>query len=219
MNAIRLVIFDVAGTIIRDAGEVLAAFRFTLERRGFTPSDDELKSWKGASKREVLRHYLGAGRGHEVDAAYDEFRAKLHSLYDGNVRPIDGAERTFARLRERGIRMATTSGFEADLHGAILKAAGWEKMFDARISSDEVAAGRPAPFMIFRAMEASGIIRVAEVCNVGDTPLDLRAGSNAGIAGVVGVLTGAHSREQLAREPHSHLISSVADLPEVLALQ
>jgi phosphonatase-like hydrolase len=219
MNAIRLVIFDVAGTIIQDAGEVLAAFRFTLERRGFSPGGEELKAWKGASKRDVFRHYLGATRSNEVDAAYDEFRAKLRSLYDGNVRPIDGAEQTFARLRERGIRIATTSGFEADVHRAILKAAGWEKMFDATISSDEVAAGRPAPFMIFRAMEATGITRVAEVCNVGDTPLDLRAATNAGVGCVVGVLTGAHNREQLAGEPHSHLIPSVADLPELLALQ
>ena len=50
--------------------------------------------------------------------------------------------------------------------------------------------GRPAPYMIFRAMEAVGVTQWREVINVGDTPLDLQAGTNAGVLGVAGVLTG-----------------------------
>ena len=71
--------------------------------------------------------------------------------------------------------------------------------------------------MIFRAMEATGVQNVKEVVNVGDTPLDVQSGSNAGLAGVVGVLTGAHDRESLQREPHTHIINSVADLPDLIA--
>jgi phosphoglycolate phosphatase-like HAD superfamily hydrolase len=34
---------------------------------------------------------------------------------------------------------------------------------------------------------------------------------------VVGVLTGAHDRESLQREPHTHIITSIADLPGLIA--
>ena len=73
--------------------------------------------------------------------------------------------------------------------------------------------------MIFRAMEAAGVTSVAEVINVGDTPLDLQAGTNAGARGVVGVLTGFHKEDRLRREPHTDLVPSVANLPELIEMR
>ena len=58
--------------------------------------------------------------------------------------------------------------------------------------------------------------RVAEVVAVGDTPLDLQAASNAQVRGVVGVSSGAATVERLSREPHTHLLRSVAELPDLL---
>jgi beta-phosphoglucomutase-like phosphatase (HAD superfamily) len=43
MDPIRLVIFDVAGTIIEDHGEVLNAFSQALERNGITFTETELR--------------------------------------------------------------------------------------------------------------------------------------------------------------------------------
>jgi len=37
-----------------------------------------------------------------------------------------------------------------------------------------------------------------------------------GAAVVAGVLTGAHTRAELERAPHTHIIASVADLPAIL---
>ncbi len=58
--------------------------------------------------------------------------------------------------------------------------------------------------MLFHAMEAARVDSVAEVMAVGDTPLDLQAGTNAGLRAVVGVLSGASNAESLRREPHQH---------------
>ena len=70
--------------------------------------------------------------------------------------------------------------------------------------------------MIFQAMEATGVLDVRQVINVGDTPLDLQSGSNSGVRGVVGVLSGAHDREALQGERHTHIIESIATLPELI---
>jgi phosphonatase-like hydrolase len=219
MARIRLVIFDVAGTIVRDGGEVLQCFSAVLQEHGMSAGESELKAWKGASKREVLRHFLkrqgqAPDEGH-VQVLYDDFCRKLQTLYRGNVRPVQGAEDVFDLLRRDGIRLATTTGFESEIQSMVLREAGWEDVFDANISSDQVPAGRPAPSMIFRAMEATGVADPGEVINVGDTPLDLQAGSNAGVRGIVGVLTGAHGREELARERHTHIVDSIANVPAI----
>jgi phosphonatase-like hydrolase len=108
------------------------------------------------------------------------------------------------------------SGFYADIAGLILDQTGWRHFFAANVSSSDVRRGRPAPFMIFRALEIAEIENVRQVVNVGDTALDLRAGSNGGVRGVVGVLTGSHDEDRLKQEPHTHLLPSVAQLPGLL---
>ena len=223
MDPIRLVIFDVAGTIIEDHGEVLDAFSQALKGSGVVFTEAELREWKGAAKREVIRHFVQRQFSDDsrsldkIEATYANFRSRLENHYrERGVSRVRGAESTFAWLRERNIEIATTTGFYRELNDLILDQTGWREMFRASISSSDVAQGRPAPDMILRAMEATGIRNPAQVINVGDTPLDLQAGTNARVRGVVGVLMGAHGRERLLREPHTHLLSSVADLPTLI---
>jgi phosphonatase-like hydrolase len=219
MDAIKLVIFDIAGTIIEDHSEVVSAFAGALDKHRIPYTDDELKEWKGSSKEEVIRHFVerqggGAVLESAVGIVYADFRIALERHYRENgVVPIAGAADTFAWLRERGIRIATTSGFYREVSELILEATGWRGLLSAGISSSDVPAGRPAPYMIFRAMEAASVASVREVVNVGDTPLDLQAGTNAGVREVVGVLTGLHGKERLQQESHTALLPSVGDLP------
>lgn len=64
-------------------------------------------------------------------------------------------------------------------------------------------------------MEATGVTNTQRVLVAGDTPNDLAAGMNAGAAYVVGVLTGSFDATELGREPHTHLLPSVAQLPKI----
>ncbi|HET6258112.1 MAG TPA: HAD family hydrolase [Pseudonocardia sp.] len=72
----------------------------------------------------------------------------------------------------------------------MLAAIGWRvgEQLDAVVCADEVAAGRPAPDMIERAMELTGVTVPARVLVAGDTVLDVRAGHAAGAGVVVAVL-------------------------------
>jgi phosphonatase-like hydrolase len=223
MSSIKLVIFDIAGTIIVDRGEVLHAFSTALRKHGVDLPEFELEEWKGASKQEVIQHFVtrqfGDGPKHDqkIAAVYTDFRRALESHYQNDgVLPVAGAGQTFDWLQQHGIRIATTTGFHREVSELILKKAGWYSRFAANVSSGDVRLGRPAPYMIFRAMEATGIMSVAEVVNVGDTPLDLQAGTNAGARAVIGVLTGFHGKERLQREPHTHILASLADVPAVI---
>ncbi|HEX6370669.1 MAG TPA: phosphonatase-like hydrolase [Longimicrobium sp.] len=217
---VELVVMDMAGTTVHDGGEVPAAFRSALAAHGVGVTDDELAGVRGASKREVIRTLMTR---HQPDAlpslveeVYDEFRAALAERYAAGVRAVEGAEDVFDWLRRRDVRVALNTGFDRTITGLLLDALGWrEGVVDAVVCGDEVRQGRPAPYLIFRAMEATGAASVHRVMNVGDTELDLRAGWNAGVGCNVGVTSGAHPRERLARAPHTHLIESVASLPEL----
>jgi phosphonatase-like hydrolase len=224
MGTVRLVIFDIGGTIIEDHGEVVASFCTALAANGLTATDAELRELKGSSKRDVIKKFVeqqwgkgDAGNEERIHKAYEEFRAELeHRFSNGGVKPIPGAESTFAWLKRHNIVCATTTGFYRSVTELILSSAGWRDTFAANICSEDVKEGRPAPHMIFRAMQAARIGDVRGVLNVGDTPLDLQAGTRAGVLGVIGVLTGLHKEDRLLREPHSHLIASVASLPSLI---
>lgn len=119
-------------------------------------------------------------------------------------------------LRERGVRIAANTGFDRETTAMLLDALGWGgDFFDAVVCGDDVVLGRPAPDLIFRAMESAGACDVHRVANVGDTALDLLAGHDAGVRWNVGVLSGAHDRSQLEEAPHTHLLPSVAELPSL----
>ncbi len=224
MKPVKLVIFDVAGTIIEDHGEVLSCFGRALEMNGVHVDEGDLREWKGASKREVIRFFVERHLGStehsletRIDRTFDDFRQLLKQQYgSAGVMPIKGAEATFRWLLDRNVCIATTTGFDREINDLVLRAVGWGHVFTNKVCSTDVALGRPAPYMIFRAMEAARITDVSEVVNIGDTPLDLRAGTNAGVGGVMGVLTGAHKEERLREEPHTHILRSVAELPAVL---
>lgn len=218
MQSPALVVFDMAGTTVEDAGQVPAAFTAVLRGHGIEVTAEALNALRGASKRDAIRHFALQQAQDDVDARteaiFGDFRAHLSRLFRaGGVRPIDGAESTFAWLRARGIRVALNTGFDRTIADLIVDALAWRPTVDAMVCGDDVKNGRPAPDLILKAMEATGITDPARVMSVGDTVLDLRAGRNAGAGWVVGVLSGAHGRAQLEAEPHDALIASVAALP------
>ena len=221
--AIRLVVLDIGGTLIEDRGDIPALLRSALTHGGVDSTPEEIGRLRGASKREIIRHFVdrqslpgNVDRDQLTGGIYDEFTAKLIEVYR-TVPPVAGAEDAIGRLRQSGYLVATTTGFDRAITASIFGRLGWQKYFAATISSDDVAAGRPSPFMLFHAMEAARVNSVAEVVAVGDTPLDLQAGTNAGLRGVVGVLSGVGTAEKLRSEPHTHILPSVASLPGLLA--
>jgi phosphonatase-like hydrolase len=221
MKDIELVIFDMAGTTIEDTGQVPEAFTTVLHSHGIDITDEALRAVRGASKREAIRYFLEQqSTAGDLDLSartehiFAEFRQCLATIYaDRGIRAIPGATDTFARLHQLGVKVALNTGFDRVITELILQAVGWEKdTVDAIVCGDDVQQGRPAPYLIFHAMEMAGVISVQRVANVGDTVLDLQAGRNAAVRWNIGVLSGAHSKEQMEREEHTHLLPSVATL-------
>ena len=129
------------------------------------------------------------------------------------MRSIANASDIFRRLKDNGVKVALTTGFDRDTTMLLMSSLGWTSaVVDAVVCGDDVQNGRPAPDMILLAMRLTGIDDASQVANIGDTALDLEAAARAGVTWNIGVLSGAHRRETLERAPHTHIISSIADL-------
>jgi len=218
----RLAVLDMAGTTVRDDGLVERAFVRAMEASGVSADDPAMAdhlafvhSSMGLSKIEVFRALLGEEAA--ASAATRAFeRAVAESVDHGEVMPIDGAEAALRRLRNGGVRICLTTGFSADTQSLIVDALGWSDLVDLALAPGGAVRGRPHPDMVLQAVLALQIDDVASVATVGDTTSDLLSGWRAGAGVVAGVLTGAHRRHELEAAPHTHLLDSVADLPELV---
>lgn len=211
-----------AGTTVRDAGQVPQAFTTALTAHGIAVTPQAINSLRGASKRLAILNLIlegeGADRAALAEQVYATFVQHLAQAFKGTVEPVPGAREAIDTLRGRGVRVALNTGFDRETTNLLLDALRWrEGVVNAVVCGDEVALGRPAPYMIFHCMEATGVTDVRRVANAGDTVLDLQAGLNAGVALNIGVLSGAHGRDQMQPQPHTHLLNSVAEIPALLA--
>jgi phosphonatase-like hydrolase len=219
-----LVVTDLMGTTLRDDGAVLLAYRAAFAECAIPFTEQELANWRGAHKLSLFAEF--AKRRYQADeapkiaaAALEVFESQLRRLLAcGGGMPISGAEDAVRQLRAAGIKVVLTSGFDRGLIADIVAHCGWAELFDAIVYPDEVPAGRPAPYLIFHAMQKTLVHPVARVAAIGDTALDLQAGTNAGAGWVIGVLSGAHDIGTLGRTPHTHLLPSIAELPLVFGI-
>ena len=220
---IELVALDMAGTTIDDHGSVYVALRRSVEETGANVADADLQTWMGTDKVTAIRALMSLGGVQPSEAtvatAFDRFRAILADSYRATPPvALPGVEDALRELQRRGILIALTTGFSDEVAGPLLESLGWTvgpgagHLLDAVVTTSQVSAGRPAPYLIHHAMEATGVTDVRKVLAAGDTIVDLLAAHNAGVIGV-GVLTGALGRAQLAEHPHDHILESVAALP------
>jgi phosphonatase-like hydrolase len=227
MAGIELVVFDMAGTTIHDEDSVNRCLRDALGAAGLAVTPAEVNSVMGIRKPDAIAILVErSGRlgelGDRLAAIHRDFVARSIAFYQGDptVHEIPGATRVFELLKRAGIGVALNTGFDRTITDVILDRLDWSRttFIDSTISSDEVARGRPYPDMILELMGRMGVRDPRRVAKVGDTPADLEEGRSAGCGLIVGVTRGTHSREELERYPHTHLIETVAELPDLLGL-
>lgn len=256
-RGIRLVVFDLAGTVV-DHGcfAPVTPFIEALARHGVDITAERVRGPMGTAKIDHLRALLAlpdAASQWRARHGRDVMDIDIVRLYEQDFVPlqlasvdvesalIPGALDCIEQLRSRGIAVGTTTGYfaaAADACIAMARRQGFAP--DVSVHSDQVPAGRPAPWMMFRVMETLGIYPPSAVVKVGDTPPDVEEALNAGAWAVGVAATGnsvglraaaldalpageratrvAQARRELLDAGAHHVIDSVRDLPPLLPI-
>jgi phosphonoacetaldehyde hydrolase len=203
---VRAVILDWAGTSV-DHGcmGAVGVFVEVFKEQGLAITPGQARGPMGFNKREHLRRLTAVP---ELAAAWrasrkaDPTEADIDALYTRAVtlqkeriadfaEPIPGVPEVVAALRERGIRIGSISGYDRELLEILARAAAVQGYApDVAVAASDVPQGRPAPFMHFEAAKLLGAWPIQACVVVGDTPLDIEAGLNAGMWTVGVALTG-----------------------------
>jgi phosphonoacetaldehyde hydrolase len=194
---VKAVILDWAGTTV-DHGS-LAPVRVMQEvyaKRGVPISEEEARRDMGVLKIDHIRKII---LSESVSARWvkaigrDPAEADVEELF-ANFVPlqleclvkystvIDGVAETVARLRKRGIKIGSTTGYtRAMLEMVLPPAAAQGYAPDCAITPDDVGAGRPHPWMIFANAIRLKVEPLEAIVKIGDTPVDIEEGLRAGV--------------------------------------
>jgi phosphonoacetaldehyde hydrolase len=138
---------------------------------------------------------------------------------------IAGVPELVEKLRRSGIRIGSTTGYTRKMINRLLPKAAREGYSpDSVVTPDEVAKGRPYPWMIFENMKRLGVYPPGLCVKVGDTASDIFEGRNAGLITIGvsdsssdAVLGGSpYAREIQVAAGADRVVGSAPDLWEIL---
>ncbi len=181
---IGAVVFDVSGTVI-DFGSrgPVAAFVELLARHGHAITEQEARRPMGLQQAGPHPRYPEPRicRRWWMRSTKSSFPLQTELLKD-HCELIPGVLDTVERLRERGTPFACTTGFVSAMIResipAIARAGFAPEIF---VTPDLVGdQGRPAPWMMYHAARHLGVYPMSRIVKVGDTPVDVDGGHNAG---------------------------------------
>ena len=220
-NRIKMVVFDWAGTTV-DYGSSAPAevFDRIFSAAGIHFTREEINAPMGLEKKSHIRALLNNVSGisqwrqvygrmwteEDVERLYQSFEGELYQVVAEYSAPIPGVVETVDRLREQGIKIGSTTGYNSQMMEQVLPRAKAKGYFaDCVVTPDVTGQGRPSPFMLYECMRQLNIYPPQTVIKVGDTVVDMLEGKNAG-AWSVGILAGSNllgltQREYDSMEP------------------
>ncbi|MFM1942172.1 MAG: Phosphonoacetaldehyde hydrolase [Verrucomicrobiota bacterium] len=237
MSKIKMVMFDLSGTTVHDDTGVRDCLYRAAQEHGLPATPEEILFHMGTNKIHLYQYLIARSRGQQIDIrdfervrdpetlefatkVFDRYEEIMIDHYRHQVKEVPGAADTFRWCREHGIKVATDTGFHKQVTMAIMDGLGWlrDGLVDISVDVQDIPGerGRPAPFMIFHAMQSLDIQSVHEVLKIGDTPADMLEGVNAGCRGVVGVMSGPRPVTDWGCYRHTHVIPSVKELPALI---
>ena len=182
--AIRALIFDMDGLLVDSEPAAERAMADFLRGHGHELRPEVTGQLLGRRVPEAIALVAAAyglpGDLDEYVRVYDEVR--LAALY-GNLRPMPGAAELIAFARQAGLRIALATSNLRRHTDVTLAEAALAGLFDAEVTGDEVARGKPAPDVFLLAAERLGVAP-AEALVLEDAPVGVQAAAAAGMRSI-----------------------------------
>lgn len=213
-----LVVFDLDGTLVDTAPDLVCALNHVLDREGLRPLPlASARKMIGAGARRMLERGLeaegravGPGDLERLTADFIAFYAEHIADYS---RPFDGVVDTLHDLSARGFRLAVCTNKLEWLSRRLLDQLGLTEQFAAICGADTFGVAKPDPVILRQTVARAGGSLNAAVM-VGDSGPDVGVARRAGVP-VVGVDFG-YTEIPITELAPDTIISAMAELPRVL---
>ncbi len=219
MTSLRTVVFDLDGTLVDTAPDLINALNYILGREGMPPVPlDSARTMIGAGVRRLLE------RGLELDGRMVEredisrLTADFIDYYAAHIAdaslPFEGLESALDDLAERGYRFAVCTNKLEWLSKLLLDRLGLSKRFSAICGADTFGISKPDPAILRQTVARAGG-ELSSTVMVGDAGPDIGVARRAGVP-VIGVTFG-YTEVPIVNLKPDLLIHHMEELPAAVA--
>jgi len=211
---IKLVIFDLDGTLVNAYPAVARSVNYTLGSLGFAPrSHAEIKRSVGSGDRKLMVHFVGEKLADRAIAIYRPHHTKALEV-KGAVRLLPGVWAILKFLKGEGYKLAIASNRPTKFTRIILKVLGVLPFFDVVLCADKVDRPKPYPDILWAIARRLSLDK-SGVFYVGDMTIDVNCAHRAGVR-VVAVATGSSSKKELKDLKPWRIISKMSQLKKII---
>ncbi|MGL4738187.1 MAG: HAD family hydrolase [Cellulosilyticaceae bacterium] len=215
---IKLILFDLDGTLINSLDDLAIAMNYSLEQLGLPIHPvSAYRYFVGNGVAKLVQRALGEFADSQDATAYarqlfDTYYEAHHSVH---TKPYEGIESTLTALKTKGITTAVVTNKPHDYAEALVKVL-LEGYIDLVIGQSEEIPPKPDPKGVLQAIEKLGF-SVEECLFVGDSNIDMKTATAAGIK-AVGVTWGFRDVEELRSSGANTVIHHPLELLALLDL-
>lgn len=193
MTSFRTVVFDLDGTLVDTAPDLINALNVVLAREGLPPMPlASARNMIGGGARKLIERGLEA-EGREVSLAElarmtDDFIGHYAEHIADDSRPFEGLEAALDALAGDGYRLAVCTNKLEWLSRRLLDRLSLSARFAAICGADTFGVSKPDPAILRQTVARAGGA-LAETIMVGDAGTDVGVARRAGVP-VIGVSFG-----------------------------
>jgi phosphoglycolate phosphatase len=215
MTSARIIVFDLDGTLVDTAPDLISALNWVLDREGLPPVPlQSARAMIGAGARRLIERGLELeGR----DASFEDvtrLTGDFIDYYAAHIadasRPFDGLESALDDLAALGYRFAVCTNKLEWLSKRLLDQLGLSARFAAICGADTFGVSKPDPAILQQTIARAGG-QLSQAIMVGDAGPDIGVARRAGIP-VIGVEFG-YTEVPIADLKPDRLVSHMRELP------
>lgn len=214
-TGIRLIIFDLDGTLVDAFADITAAVNYMLSKSNLPPrSIDEVKKHVGNGATALVAGVLATDDAATIEENHRHLVEYYHQHSSAHATLYDRVVETLQLLRERGFKLALVSNKPDLLTQKVTRDLEVHHLFEMVAGESPRFPRKPSPEIITHIMDQFGATADNTIV-VGDSCVDIDFARAAGLP-VVAVSYGQTTFEDLCTHKPDAIIHSIADLAHLL---
>ena len=215
MTSAPTIVFDLDGTLVDTAPDLISALNFVLDREGLAPVPlHAARNLIGAGARRLIERALELEGRHASPEDIARLTADFIEYYAEHIaeasRPFEGLECALDELSSRGFRFAVCTNKLEWLSKRLLDQLGLSGRFAAICGADTFGVAKPDPAILRETIARAGGEMSSSIM-VGDAGTDIGVARRAGVP-VIGVSFG-YTEVPIAELKPDRLIAHMRELP------